>query len=163
MKKVVSGLALAVVAAVALGMGLLAGGQLGYQAFVIRTGSMNPSIPPKSLVLVRTGEFAVGQVVSFRKGESIVSHRIVAKNPNGSFTTRGDANRADDVSPVRADEIIGGVVAHVDTLGFWVVYLRNPLTLASLAMLGVFLWAIWPFFFGSQAPTATGRQQLRAA
>jgi len=49
-------LAVIVVAVSSIAIGLLAGGQLGYQAFVIRTGSMKPTIPPQSLVFVRTGE-----------------------------------------------------------------------------------------------------------
>ena len=44
------------------------------------------------------------------------------------------------------------MVSHVDRLGFWAVYLRNPLTLASLAVLGVFLWAVLPLLFGPPAP-----------
>jgi hypothetical protein len=71
----------------------------------------------------------------------------MARRPDGSFTTQGDANRTPDVTSVQPDQVIGGVVAHVDGLGFWVVYRRNPLTLASLAMLGVFLWAVLPLLF----------------
>lgn len=136
------------VAASTIGIGLLAGGHLGYQAFVIRTGSMKPTMPPQSLVIVRTGQYEVGQVASFVKNGSVVSHRLIAQNPDGSFKTKGDANATADVSPVEPGQIIGGVISHADRLGFWVVYLRNPLTLASLAMLGVFLWAVLPLLFG---------------
>ena len=45
----------------------------------------------------------------------------------------------------------------MDRLGFWVVYLRSPLTLASLAMLLVFLWAVWPFFFTPDPPSSRAR------
>lgn len=148
MKRILAFLALAVVAAVAISVGMLAGGQLGYQAFVIRTGSMKPTIPPQSLVVVAKGKYEVGQVVSFVKDGSVVSHRIVERRGDGSFTTKGDANDVADTSPVQPAQIVGGVVSHVDRLGFWVVYLRNPMTLLSLAMLGVFLWAVLPLLFG---------------
>ncbi|MGO4600697.1 signal peptidase I [Terrabacter sp. 2YAF2] len=148
MKRLFAFLLLAVVAATVIGIGMLFGGHLGYQAFVIRTGSMSPTIPPQSLVVVRTGEYSVGQVVSFVKDGSVVSHRIVRQNPDGGFTTQGDANRTADPTPVQPSQVIGGVVSHVDRLGFWVVYLSRPLTLASLAMLGVFLWAVLPLLFG---------------
>ena len=148
-------LAVIVVAVSSIAIGLLAGGQLGYQAFVIRTGSMKPTIPPQSLVFVRTGEYEVGQVASFVKNDTVVSHRIIRKNPDGTFTTQGDANTTPDASPAKASQIIGGVVSHVDRLGFWVIYFRNPLTLASLAMLGVFLWAVLPLLFGPPAAAGT--------
>lgn len=159
MRRLLTFLFVILVAASALGIGLLAGGQLGYQAFVIRTGSMKPTIPPQSLVIVRTGEYEVGQVASFIKDGAVVSHRITGQNPDGSYTTQGDANAAADASPLEPAQIIGGVVSHVDRLGFWVIYLRNPLTLASLAMLGVFLWAALPLLFGTPATAgATDRR-----
>ncbi len=160
MKRLLVLLAVIVIAASALAIGLLAGGQLGYQAFVIRTGSMKPTISPKSLVIVRTGEYKVGQVASFVKNGSVVSHRIIRQNPDGSFTTKGDANPAPDASPVERSQIIGGVVSHVDQFGFWVIYLRNPMTIASLAMLGVFLWASLPLLFGLSTPAAADDQHL---
>ena len=128
MKRLFVILATLFVAASAIGIGLLAGGHLGYHAFVIRTGSMKPTMPPQSLVIVRTGEYKVGQVASFVKNGAVVSHRLIAQHPDGSFTTKGDANLTADVSPIEPGHIIGGVVSHVDRLGFWVVYLRNPLT-----------------------------------
>ncbi len=161
MKRALTILFVILVASSALGTGLLMGGRLGYQAFVIRTGSMKPTIPPQSLVIVKTGEYEVGQVASFVKDGMVVSHRITRKNADGSLTTQGDANDTPDVSPVEPAQVIGGVVSHVDRLGFWVVYLRNPLTLASLAMLGVFLWAVLPLFFGTAATTSTASATTR--
>lgn len=148
MKRFLVIFSICIAAAVAISVGMLAGGQLGYQAFVIRTGSMRPTIPPQSLVVVEKGRYEVGQVVTFVKDGSVVSHRLVAQRADGSFTTKGDANEAADASPVQPAQIVGGVVRHVDRLGFWFVWLRHPLTLLSLAMLGVFLWAVVPLLFG---------------
>ncbi|WP_345505964.1 signal peptidase I [Terrabacter aeriphilus] len=148
MRKAFAFLAAGLLVALATGLGMLVGGHLGYQAFVIRTGSMKPTIPPQSLVVVEKGHYEVGQVVSFVKDGSVVSHRLVERLADGSFTTKGDANAVADTSPVQPAQIVGGVVSHVDRLGFWVVWLRNPLTLVSLALLGVFLWAVVPLLFG---------------
>lgn len=149
MKRLAAALGVAMFVAVLGAGGLLASGLTGYRAFVIRTGSMTPTIPPMSLVVVRTGEYAVGQVASFRKGDTVVSHRVVERRPDGSLTTKGDANATADALPVPVSDVIGEVVAHEDRVGFWVVYLRNPLTLASLAVLAIGLWAVWPLFFGA--------------
>jgi signal peptidase len=124
------------------------GGALSYQQFVVRTGSMEPTIPPKSLVIVKTGEYHLGQVVTFHKGDQVVSHRLVRRNPDGTFTTKGDANPTPDAVPLEPRRIVGGVVDHISGIGFWVFWVSRPTTLASVALFIFFVWLMWPILYG---------------
>jgi len=122
---------------------LIATGALPYRAYVVRTGSMIPTIPPESLVVVQVDEYAVGQVITFVRDGHVVTHRLVAVNADGGLVTRGDANEADDASPVRAADVMGGVVASPPKIGFWVVYFQNPLLLGSLVLGGLSFWLVF--------------------
>jgi signal peptidase len=86
---------------------------LGLDATVISSGSMEPSISPGDVVLLRTevGEPTVGAVVRFAgsEGDTIV-HRVREVRPEG-YVTKGDANRSAD----------SGVRSHADLLGVGVV------------------------------------------
>ena len=115
-------------------------GVLPYRVYVIHTGSMSPAIPPRSAVLVRTGEYRVGQVITFREHGLIVTHRLVAFDRDGTAITKGDADRSPDPWRVPRANIIGGVVVAPQLVGFALVYLRQPLGLASIALAFLAVW-----------------------
>lgn len=103
---------LAVVAWMALWILAPAAG-LRWQPVVITSGSMGPRIQSGDVVLLDEPpdeRLRPGQVITFedpaRRG-ALVTHRIVAVNDDGSYTTRGDANRADDSTRVDPDDIVG--------------------------------------------------------
>ena len=48
-----------------------------YKVYVIHTGSMTPTIPSRSAVLVHKGHYHVGQVISFQTAAGVVTHRVV--------------------------------------------------------------------------------------
>ncbi len=75
---------------------LLVTGKLPYKIYVVHTGSMIPTIPPKSAVIVKEGVYHVGQVISFHTVNGIVTHRLVKRNADGTLVTKGDGNRTVD-------------------------------------------------------------------
>jgi signal peptidase I len=81
----------------------------------VHGGSMRPVLAPGDLVLVTRGAPArSGQIalfVSARHGR--VLHRVVARQPDGSLRTRGDANSVDDLDSPSAKAVVGPVVAVV--------------------------------------------------
>ena len=83
-------------------------GSLPYRVYVVHTGSMIPTIPPESVVVVREGEYHVGEVISFVEHGNVVSHRLMAIHPNGTITTKGDGNRTADPWHVPVSHIIRG-------------------------------------------------------
>ncbi|KFF59609.1 hypothetical protein JF66_10130 [Cryobacterium sp. MLB-32] len=148
-----------VVALVGAPVVLIATGILPYRAYVVQTGSMIPTIPPESLVVVQAHEYSLGQVITFMRDGHVVTHRFVAVNADGGLVTRGDANEADDASAVLAADVIGGVVASPPKLGFWVVYFQNPLTLGSLVLCCLSFWVA----FSSDDEEGPEREAVAAA
>jgi signal peptidase len=87
---------------------------VGWKPMVVTTGSMQPAINPGDIVLTAPPEpdvrLDVGTVITFedpnRPGD-LITHRVDAANPDGSYTTRGDANSSADSYEVAPDELTG--------------------------------------------------------
>ncbi len=149
MGKLLKRLGLGVVAALVLGAvtlsALMATGTLPYKVYVIHTGSMDPTFPVKTAVIVREGRYHVGQPVSFITGPggTVITHRLVAISTHGVITTKGDANRAVDPWHEPRTDIIGGVVAAPRMAGYLIVFLRNPRGSASIVLSIASFWLLW--------------------
>lgn len=138
---------LAVVAALAFaGVRLL-----GFEVYTVLSGSMEPTYHTGAVIWVKPcnpEEVQVGDPITFVMNEDLVvaTHRVVAiDTENGSFTTKGDANEAEDGAPVLYENLIGVPVASVPVLGYFVSYVQNPLgryiaiAVVALLILLVFL------------------------
>jgi signal peptidase len=123
---------LTALAAVALAVAVprIAGGT----PYTVLTGSMEPGLPPGTLVVVRPvdpEDIAVGDVITFQleSGKpAVATHRVVAVGTrlDGEqvFTTQGDANGAPDRNPVRTVQVQGRLWYSVPYLG----HLNSALT-----------------------------------
>jgi signal peptidase len=142
----------AIVASV-LALGIIAGvvmfslDLLPYKGDAIQTGSMKPTIPPASLVIVGPGHYGVGDVIAFHKQDFIVVHRLIAINSDGTYTTKGDANDTEDAIPISKSQIIGVAIAHYDKLGFLYFYIKQPPTIAAMFLLLAFLYLVMSIMF----------------
>lgn len=96
-----------------------------YQFYDILTGSMSPTIKPRSLIIVKgidSNEVKEGDIITF-KGSSksnLTTHRVVEvidKNNNIKFQTKGDAN--DVLDPMLIDEglLVGKVIFDIPYMG----------------------------------------------
>ena len=93
----------------------------------VLTGSMEPKLPPGTLVVVKpkpAEEIGVGEVITYqlRSGDpTVVTHRVVsvAYGSDGAprFTTQGDANDAVDAAPVEPVQVKGAVWYAVPWIG----------------------------------------------
>jgi len=100
---------------------------IGAVPLAVLTSSMEPSLPPGTLVVSQTVEpesLAVGDVVTFQpmSGDPmLVTHRIVGLGLQAdgdlTFTTRGDNNGTDDPT-ILSDQIMGKVVYSVPYAGY---------------------------------------------
>ena len=119
---------------------------LGYSAFRVVTGSMEPSICEDDLIVVRrveAAEIEVGDVISFYATDpslygAVNTHRVTAvaeENGEAVFTTKGDANLIEDAYPVHEAELIGKVVFVSAFLGTLSRLMSNPLVFVPLIML----------------------------
>ena len=85
----------------------------GYSPLIVLTDSMYPTIKSGDLIIVRSAkpsEVQVNDIISFFDPESdnnsVVTHRLMAIQPDGSFTTKGDANNTED-TPIPAANLVG--------------------------------------------------------
>ena len=100
---------------------------LGYEQYVVVSGSMEPAIPVGSLVMakpVKPAELQVGDVIVFyteRHIDTPVTHRVVENRiDEREVITKGDANAANDINPVLYENIDGKVARHIPRIGFMV-------------------------------------------
>lgn len=127
---------------------------VGGSAMTVLTQSMEPGLPPGTLVVVKptpVDEIALGDVITYqiRSGEAaVVSHRVIAKTyADGEvlFTTQGDNNALPDAEPVREVQVRGTIWYSLPLLG-WVNMLLTGqdrgIVLAVVAG-GLFLYAIF--------------------
>jgi signal peptidase len=86
---------------------------LGWQSYVIMSGSMAPRLFPGDVVLsqpVVADQVTLGQVVLVEnpvQGGTKLVHRAVGRHPDGSLVTRGDANPTADSTAVPARLVRG--------------------------------------------------------
>jgi len=113
----------------------------GWSWAVIISGSMEPEISVNDLVVVhKQKDYAVGDIITYKSesGHSVITHRIVDITPEG-YITKGDANNAADFSPVEKSDVIGRVVKAVPNVGIFIDYLRTPLGMTCIVLLGLLL------------------------
>jgi signal peptidase I len=130
----VLGIALSAVA-LTLAVAILVPALLGYQRYVITSGSMTGTYDTGSLVfdrVVPTSSLRAGDVITFRPPghAGLVTHRIATvRTANGQrvFTTKGDANRvADAWGPIALGEARQARVAfHLPYLGYGLATLSD--------------------------------------
>lgn len=109
---------------------------LPYQALVVRSGSMSPTIPTGSVVFYRRRDAAkvkVGDVIVFAKPgdeNEKVTHRVYGIGTSSTgryFITKGDANGAPDGWRVPAVGVGWVAAAHVPVLGYALADLQSSL------------------------------------
>ncbi|MUN63933.1 signal peptidase I [Kocuria sediminis] len=134
---------------------------LGWVPLTVLSGSMEPTVPTGSQVVVEPLEgeadaarLSTGDVVTFMPrpdDDTLVTHRIVAVAVDGegrrSFTTQGDANAAPDAEPVTATQLRGLVKYHVPWAGHAATLLdaeqkRGGVVLVAAALFGYALWQL---------------------
>ncbi len=103
---------------------------LGVKTYVIISGSMEPNIEIGDIVVVKAEEnLDIGDVISYRKGQSVITHRItqINKNENGEieYKTRGDNNNVEDEESIKPSNIEGKVIKIVPKLGNVTLILQN--------------------------------------
>lgn len=114
---------------------------------VVQTGSMSPSIPTGSLIVVwEKGTDGAGvnyveeDVITFEKNNSLVSHRIVnvvRQEKEKYFQTKGDANTDNDSQLIADKDVIGKVVFAVPLVGKLVNFIKQPVGFTLLVVIPV--------------------------
>lgn len=150
---------------------------LGLTPMVVLSGSMSgqaeDSLEVGDLALIRRVEpetLAVGDIVAYMSGGSAVTHRITAieTSEDGSllFTTKGDANNAEDTEKVPEGSLIGRCAGSLAGAGDFLLFLRSPAGLALFAGLPLAALLGWELLSRRRAAEARRREleaELRRA
>ncbi len=106
----------------------------GFTSMIVMSGSMSGTaedhIEVGDMIIakkVNPDTLKVGDIVTFMEGKTAVTHRIVEINEDGTFTTKGDANNAEDQNPVAKDKIIGKYLFRIPKLGDLALFMQTPI------------------------------------
>jgi signal peptidase I len=137
----------------AFGLGLLivallaaiAPALVGYESFMVLSGSMEPTIKVGDLAVVgpvKPSEFKVDDIITYRTNlqpEVIVTHRVVGIRTDEDgrlfFETKGDANVVVDQVAVEQGAVLGRVAFSIPKLGYLVDFARRPE--GKIALIGI--------------------------
>jgi signal peptidase I len=121
----------------------------GSTPLTVLTSSMEPTLPPGTLVVVRPTpalDIAVGDVLTYQltAGDpTVVSHRVVEvqslSNGETRFVVKGDNNPSADVDPVTEEQVKGVVWYSVPWVGHVSVALGGDLRALLLPLGGLAL------------------------
>ena len=129
----------------------------GATPYVIETGSMRPSMPPGTLVVVKPAApqtIAAGDVITYqiKSGDpTVVTHRVVTVGYDGTgeprWRTRGDDNQAADANWVMPMQVKGVRWYSVPYLGYVTSLVTDQQrgVLMALVVLGLLGYALAMF------------------
>lgn len=154
---IISIIALTLLVALAI---LLGGTRLiGWELFIVLSGSMEPAYHTGSVIFVKEVDpylIEEGDVITFMLSETtIVTHRVVGVVPDEEdaavvrFRTKGDANSVEDGTLVHYKSVIGSPVFTIPYLGYVVSYIKQPPGLYAAISVGalLILLVLLPEFF----------------
>ncbi len=104
----------------------------GWSPQVVLSGSMEPEIPVGSLVYIdrrtKAEEIRAGDVIAYHLGEkAAVLHRVIrVEKSEGYFTTKGDANQAEDPGEVSFGQYMGKLVFCIPLAGYLAAAVQHP-------------------------------------
>ena len=114
---------------------------LGYKPFIVLSGSMEPTIMTGDLVIIQkcnTKELKEGDIIAFRSGTSVITHRILKstiENGKTMFITKGDNNNTEDRNPVALSDVEGIYVTRIPKLGNFAMFLQT--TVGSILFISI--------------------------
>lgn len=102
---------------------------------------MEPNLEIGDIVIVKEckqEELKVNDIISFREGQVIVTHRIIEiKNTNGGlqYITKGDNNNTEDINPVKFESIEGVYKIRIKYIGNLILFLKNKIVIIVIILI----------------------------
>ena len=135
---------------------------LGIKTYVIVSGSMQPALEIGDIVIVKEEppeQLHVNDIISFRQGQSVITHRIIEKNDTKQYRTKGDYNNAEDHQLVHYQQVEGKVVAVIPKIGNITIFMQGKMVLISI----VILFYIYLCYTGKRQKIKRERKEKRLA
>ena len=109
--------------------------------YIVMSGSMEPDIKTGSLCFISCDDkdVDVGDVIAYKSGDMIVTHRIIDVTNDG-YITKGDNNDTADLAPVPQNAVMGKAVFSIPRLGYLIMAIKTPRgVIITAAVLIVFI------------------------
>lgn len=125
----------------------------GLKLFIVETDSMKPVILGGDLVVTKRvdpAKLVVGDIISFRADDAVVTHRIEEIIDDGnhlSFVTKGDANNGNDGDPFGADQVESIYLFRIGKVGNLAMFIRTPVGMLVFVGIPVFGFIIYDSIF----------------
>ena len=114
----------------------------GWGEGIFLSGSMSPAIETGSMAFLQEQKtYKVGDIITYRKNNSLITHRIVEKKAE-VILVKGDANNRMD-EPITQEMIEGKIMFVIPYAGTLIQKLKSPAGMACVAG-GAMLIALWP-------------------
>ena len=117
----------------------------GIKSFTIVSESMKPKINKEDVIFVKNvdkDELDVGDIISFKTGEIINTHRIIKiekQNGEDVYITKGDNNQKEDRGYVKLNDIEGKYLFKIPNFGIIAEVLKSKITLVILLVILVLI------------------------
>lgn len=117
---------------------------LNYNFYTILSGSMEPTINTKDMVVTHPKDkYEVNDIIAFKNDNIITVHRIVnvEYDENGTelFTTKGDNNNTIDAEKITSSDIVGSYRFTIPLLGSLLLFIRSSPLLVALFLIAIIL------------------------
>lgn len=113
----------------------------GFKFLNILTGSMTPTMPKNTVIIIKKipiSQVEIGDVITFKMGDSNVTHRVVEINNSGRNTvlyTQGDAaQNQGSRETVTEDNFVGVVVFHIPYLGVLLNLIKDNIIIITVCI-----------------------------
>jgi len=109
-----------------------------YSLRIVTSGSMRPTFDTGSLIVTfPKDDYSGGDIITFTfdEGETFTTHRIHDIKVVGGeviYITKGDANKAEDISDVYKENVKGKMLFSVPYVGYAVDFFRSSMGFALL-------------------------------
>lgn len=111
----------------------------GYTFFEVATGSMSNTIEIGDVVIVKiTKEVQENEIIVYSEDNNFITHRLITKDENGKFITKGDANNSED-KPIEETQILGKVIYIIPKIGILKRAILSPQVLILILTLIILL------------------------
>lgn len=113
-----------------------------FKFMYVLTGSMSPIIEPGDMIItkaVKAEELNKGDIITFRaSGNTLVTHRIIEKNLDGSFVTKGDANNVEDMDlKANGENLVGKYIFRIPKGGYITKFIQSPVGMILFILLPI--------------------------
>lgn len=113
----------------------------GFSQVLVLSGSMHPAIEAGDLLVIKEQlEYKVNDVITYRSGGSLITHRVKLVEGT-SLLTQGDANNVADAM-IKISQVEGKKVFRIPQLGRIALFLKTPQGLALIVFAGILLFII---------------------